>query len=53
MTRGIDRYTDKNKRKIRRRNHVARDLYESKYRQRIRNRESKYIPKIEEFEDDE
>lgn len=44
---GMDRYTDKKKREVRRRNHIARDLYERKYRQRVRNREKKFIPDIE------
>lgn len=53
MTRGIDRYDDKKRREVRRRNHIAKDLHESKYRQRVRNRETRYIPKVEEFNDGE
>ncbi len=32
---GINRFDDKNKRRQRRRNHIARDLGSTKYRQRV------------------
>lgn len=32
---GMDRYDDKRKRAMRRRNHIARDLADRKYRQRV------------------
>lgn len=50
---GINRYDDKKKREIRRRNHIARDLQERKYRQRVRNRETKFIPPVEVDADEE
>lgn len=36
MAHGIDRYDDKQKRAMRRRNHIALDLADGKYRQRIK-----------------
>lgn len=33
---GMNRYGDKQKRAMRRRNHIARDLKTKKYRQRVR-----------------
>ncbi len=35
MTKGINRYEGKDKRRQRRRNHIARDLHKSKYHQRV------------------
>ena len=35
---GMDRYDDKRKRAMRRRNHIARDLQENKYRQRVKRK---------------
>ena len=32
---GLNRYTDKEKRKMRRHNHIARDLRTPKFRQRV------------------
>lgn len=48
---GMNRFDDKKRREVRRRNHIARDLQDRRYRQRIRNRESKYIPEAEVEED--
>lgn len=33
---GMNKYDEKNKRRMRRRNHIARDLRQNKYRQRIK-----------------
>lgn len=34
-SKGVDRYDDKEKRKVRRHNHIARDLRTPKFKQRI------------------
>lgn len=41
---------DKTKRRVRRANHIAKDLCTPKYRQRVVDRKPKYEPTIEEFE---
>lgn len=35
---GMNSYDDKRKRAMRRRNHIARDLADKKYRQRVKNK---------------
>ena len=50
---GMDRYDDKRKRAMRRRNHVARDLADMKFRQRIKeSRKKDYDVDWGEFLDD-
>lgn len=39
---GMDRYDDKRKRAMRRKNHIARDLMSPKYRQRVVKPKKKY-----------
>lgn len=53
MTKGIDRYEQKKRREVRRRNHVAKDLHEAKYRQRVKPRGPRWVPDAEEQMDDE
>jgi len=56
MTRGMDRYDAKQRRKVRRFNHIAKDLRTDKYRMRRvedkRDRE-KYPVNYEELDDNE
>lgn len=55
MGKGMNSYDDKRKRAMRRRNHIARDLAERKYRQRrieTKTKESKYPLRWTEDEDD-
>lgn len=50
---GMDRYDDKRKRAVRLRNHMARDLANNKYRQRVKGgRPKPPPPEIEEFLED-
>lgn len=50
MTKGINRYEGKDKRRQRRRNHVARDLHKNKYHQRVVKPRYQEPPEIDEFE---
>lgn len=53
MGRGIDRYNDKERRKARRSNHIARDLRTPKYNQRVvEGRPKPPPPEIEEYLDE-
>ena len=53
MGRGIDRYNDKERRKARRSNHIARDLRTPKYNQRVvEGRPKPLPPEIEEYLDE-
>lgn len=47
---GINAYGQKQRREMRRRNHVAKDLHSNKYHQRVVN--SKYKKRKEELRDD-
>jgi len=49
----MDRYDDKRKRAMRRRNHVARDLANSKYHQRVKKGKIDLPPDVEEYFSDE
>ena len=51
MTKGMNSYEHKERRRIRRKNHIARDLADNKYRQR--RREGKRPPPPEPEIDDE
>lgn len=52
---GMDRFSEKERRKMRRHNHIARDLRTAKFRQRrvenIKNKEGKYKQKM--FDDND
>lgn len=53
MVKGIDRYSDKEKRKVRRRNHIARDLQKAQFRQKIKEGKPKRpAPEADEWEED-
>lgn len=54
MTKGMNSYDSKQRRKIRRRNHVAKDLQTPKYRQRIKEskKPNKAAPTIDEWKEE-
>lgn len=50
---GMDRFDDKYRRDIRRRNHIAKDLHSPKYQQRIKKgRPKPPPPEVDEFLED-
>ena len=48
---GLNKFDEKMKREMRRRNHIARDLRHPKFRQRVIDKRDKYKNDIEEFEE--
>jgi hypothetical protein len=53
MTKGIRSYEDKQRRKVRRRNHIARDLQKPQFQQKIREGKPKRpAPEIDEWDDE-
>jgi hypothetical protein len=53
MTKGWRAYPKKERRAVRRVNHVAKDLADRKYHQRVKERKPKPEPEIEEYIDEE
>lgn len=53
MAKGMNRYDPKQRRKMRRRNHIARDLQKKEFRNQIRPGKPKNLPpEIDEWEDE-
>lgn len=52
VTKGINGYEGKDKRRQRRRNHVARDLHKMKYHQRVVKPKRQEPPEIDLYEQD-
>ncbi len=50
---GMNRFEDKERRKQRRHNHIARDLRTPKYKPRVIKLKNKQPPKLEDFNDEQ
>lgn len=53
MAKGLQAYGKKEKRAMRRRNHIALDLADAKYAQRVVRKREKIKPSVKEWDDDD